>query len=309
MHRGNARRGRSGRGARKTIADVQCMYANCRRLFRTPGALTNHVNTYHRSPTLLGDAGASRRRSPESSPERGGQGERGDDEDSDPDGFAEGFDNPPASPTPEPDPVGSERQLPKGWQRKYHPLLNGRPCDEDGNDLPIGSEPPQRRPVSLGDWAPYEEEVQFRAAHFVFRKDQMSASNITELLEIWALDKLKHNDLAPFANADHLYETIDSTELGDAPWKCLVTEPLATGADAPEWARKLYEIWYRDPEVVAKNMLDNPEFDGLFDTTPYIEIDDKDKRRWSDFMSANFSWRHAVWIPVTLSSSLIASRT
>ncbi|KAF7290240.1 C2H2-type domain-containing protein [Mycena indigotica] len=53
-----------------------------------------------------------------------------------------------------------------------------------------------------------------------------------------------------------------------------------------------YEIWYRDPEVVIKNLLDNPDFDGLFDYRPYVEINPENKRRWSDFMSGNFAWSH-----------------
>ncbi|KAJ7868968.1 hypothetical protein B0H14DRAFT_3132512 [Mycena olivaceomarginata] len=52
-----------------------------------------------------------------------------------------------------------------------------------------------------------------------------------------------------------------------------------------------YEIWYRDPDVVIRNMLGNPDFDGEFDTTPYVELDRHGQRRWSDFMSGNFAWK------------------
>ncbi|KAJ7916694.1 hypothetical protein B0H13DRAFT_2231598 [Mycena leptocephala] len=75
--------------------------------------------------------------------------------------------------------------------------------------------------------------------------------------------------------------------------KCSQTEPLANGEDAPAWARQSYEIWYRDPDVVISNMLDNPDFDGAFDTAPYVHLNPDGKRRWHDFMSANFAWRHS----------------
>ncbi|KAJ6449989.1 hypothetical protein C8R45DRAFT_1057249 [Mycena sanguinolenta] len=131
---------------------------------------------------------------------------------------------------------------------------------------------------------------------FLFRKVQMSAKNIDFLLEQWALSLMKHDNLGPFENYEHLYKTIDATKLGDAPWQCFQTEPLADGDDAPSWARQLYEIWYRDPEVVISNMLDNPDFHGAFDTKPYVHLDSNGKRCWHDFMSANFAWNRTAMI-------------
>lgn len=122
----------------------------------------------------------------------------------------------------------------------------------------------------------------------------MSAKNIDNLLEMWALSMMKHNDLGPFHDYKHIYETIDATKVGDAPWKCLQTQPVDPGVNAPAWARQQYEVWYRDPDVVIANMLDNPDFNGAFDTTPYVHVDAQGKRRWNDFMSANFAWRHCV---------------
>ncbi|KAF7360908.1 hypothetical protein MSAN_01120700 [Mycena sanguinolenta] len=39
-------------------------------------------------------------------------------------------------------------------------------------------------------------------------------------------------------------------------------------------------------------MLDNPDLDDAFDTTPYVHLDANGKHHWSDFMSANFAWHH-----------------
>ncbi|KAJ7670961.1 hypothetical protein B0H17DRAFT_1162135 [Mycena rosella] len=107
----------------------------------------------------------------------------------------------------------------------------------------------------------------------VYLPDGMSSKNIDHLLELWALSTMNEDvpDLGPFQDYKHLYETIDATK----------TEPLAVGEDAPAWARQSYEIWYRDPETVIANMLDNPD-------STVLSI-----RRWSDFMSANFAWKHS----------------
>ncbi|KAF7333127.1 hypothetical protein MVEN_02378200 [Mycena venus] len=118
----------------------------------------------------------------------------------------------------------------------------------------------------------------------------MSQGNIDYLLELWGLSMMKHGDLGPYDNYQQLYAAIDDIRVGDAPWKCFKTagDPRA---DAPDWARQEYEVWYRDPDVVIRNMLDNPDFAGEFDTTPYVELDRDGQRRWSDFMSGNFAWK------------------
>jgi len=161
--------------------------------------------------------------------------------------------------------------------------------------LPPGTPPPPRADTDHNDWSPYEDEIQFRAADFLFRKDEMSAPNIDYLMELWAMSMAKHNDLGPFDSYDHLYATIDATKLGDAPWKSFSTTfsgPIEP--DAPSWKLASYQVWYRDPDVVIRNLLDNPDFDGEFDYAPYVQLDKDGNRRWNDFMSGNFSWRHCV---------------
>ncbi|KAF7299519.1 C2H2-type domain-containing protein [Mycena indigotica] len=272
------------RGNRKTIADLLCQFPGCGRAFKTAFGLTRHVHAYHDNPTHdNANVGASLH----------------------PPIDAPATDIARDSPMPDWEPLAraaspSEAsqsdvasQNSPGWRRIHHPFLTARPCDEDGVYLPEGAKPRPQCELAPDEWDPYETEVQFRLADFAFRKAQISGSNIDELMEIWALDKLKSDELAPFANADHLYETIDATTLGDAPWKCLVTDPVSTAASAPEWARRSYEIWYRDPEVVVKNLLDNPDFDGLFDYSAYVSGEtlmpslDPIKRRVSAHVSAS----------------------
>ena len=59
---------------------------------------------------------------------------------------------------------------------------------------------------------------------------------------------------------------------------------------ALNWKKHEYEIWYRDPEVVAHNMLANLDFNKKFDVAPYVELDVNGVRRHSDLMSGDFAW-------------------
>lgn len=90
----------------------------------------------------------------------------------------------------------------------------GRPCDENGHYLPIGT-PPQPRPTaSFGDWKPFEDELQFKVADFLYRQEEMSQGNINHLLELWALSLMKHGSLGPFDSYKHIYDMIDAIEEG-----------------------------------------------------------------------------------------------
>lgn len=125
----------------------------------------------------------------------------------------------------------------------------------------------------------------------------MSQPNIDELLDLWCLDVQRRfdGDLGPFGTHSDLLQTIDSIRDGSAPWQCFQTEIEENlPATAPEWQKTSYQVWYRDPDTVIANMLSNPDFATEFDTAPYVHIGKDGKRRWSDFMSGNYSFRHAV---------------
>lgn len=125
----------------------------------------------------------------------------------------------------------------------------------------------------------------------------MSQPNIDELMDIWNLDVRRRfeGDSAPFENHQDLLRTIDEIKDGSAPWKCFETEVKENlPSNAPEWQKVSYQVWYRDPDVVITNILANPDFASEFDAAPYVHLDKDGKRRWSDMMSGNFSYRHAV---------------
>ncbi|KAJ7233657.1 hypothetical protein C8J57DRAFT_1249760 [Mycena rebaudengoi] len=245
------------RGKKRNPGDARllCPYPNCPKRLKSQGGVTYHINTVHLNSTAIEQSEVA-------------------------DEPQEEQDFPPEDHSPPPSPQAAPQRPPRS-QKTPHPFLDA------------GTPPPPRTILADNDWAPYADQVQFELADFLFRKVQMSTTNIDTLLELWALSQMKHNNLGPFQDYKEIYETIDATKVGDAPWKCYQTTPMAVGDDAQAWARQSYEVWYRDPDVVIANMLDNPDFDGAFDTAPYVHLDAQGNRRWSDFMSANFAWRHS----------------
>jgi hypothetical protein len=129
----------------------------------------------------------------------------------------------------------------------------------------------------------------------------MSGGNIDELLDIWAGSTSTGED-APFTSHEDLYDTIDATRHGDAPWRCLaVSYSGEITPNSPSWQSDEWEVYYRDPGVVVRNLLDNPDFDGLFDYTAYVDLEVSGKRYWNDFMSGDYAYRRSVRL-LTLTS-------
>lgn len=176
-------------------------------------------------------------------------------------------------------------------------LIVGQICDENGNDIPPDSPPPARDSDQGPDnWTPYKSEIQFEAADFLYRRNQMSASDINFILNLWAASLAVHGDEPPFSSASHMYKTIDSTPLGDVPWESV---SLQYGGAQPEdnipsWMKEGYDIWFRDPRALVHNILSNPDFESEFDYVPFQERTVDGIHRFCDFMSANWAWKQAV---------------
>lgn len=124
----------------------------------------------------------------------------------------------------------------------------------------------------------------------------MPAGQIDTLLDLWAATLVKHHDNPPFAGHRDLYEVIDSTILGDVPWESFKVK--YTGElperDVPTWMNKGYDVWYRDPHLVAKNLAANPDFDGEFDYAPVCELLPDGSRQWKNMMSGDWVWDQVV---------------
>ena len=174
----------------------------------------------------------------------------------------------------------------------------GRPCDEHGNDLPPDTPPPPRHTESdTEDWTPYRNRTEFETARFIYCQAKMSTRNIDTLLDLWAATLLKHDDTPPFANHTDLFNTIDSTPLGDVPWQTFsLNFNGEVPDDAPSWMSSSFDVWYRDPHLVVKNMIDNPDYGSNFDSAPTQAFDSKGHRQYQDFMTGDWVWDEAVCV-------------
>ena len=182
-------------------------------------------------------------------------------------------------------------------------LTVGQICDAHGHDIPLNTPPPPRdSDRGPHDWTPYNSRNEFELANFLFHQNQMSAGDIDSLLKIWAATLAPHNDHPPFRNHTELYNTIDTTPIGDVPWESFT---VTYNGDIPDgkrlpWMEEEFEVWFRNPKELVQNMLANPDFNDEFDCSPFHEYDKNDRHRFHNFMSGDWAWKQAVCIYFTL---------
>jgi hypothetical protein len=177
--------------------------------------------------------------------------------------------------------------------------LTGTPCGSNGEDLGPGVEPPHapqsNAKVPNDDWSPFETRVEFEVADFLYRRNQMPATQIDHLMDVWAAS-LGEGESPPYSDHDGVYEAIDSIPLGDARWESFTV--TYTGArpsiNIPPWMEAGYEIWYRSPHTIIRNQLANPDFEHEIDYAPKQVFDSEGEREYSDLMTGNWSWQQAV---------------
>ncbi|PIL25424.1 hypothetical protein GSI_13314 [Ganoderma sinense ZZ0214-1] len=189
--------------------------------------------------------------------------------------------------------ASSSTSQPATTQREYHRRITGLPCDANGKILAAGAAPTTSAPAS-DDWAPYKDRLQFEVADLLYVEEQMSGGNIDKLLELWAASLLPGDP--PFRNHSDMYQTIDSTPLGEVRWmRFEITHDAADSCppDAPTWMTQSYEVWYRDVREVAMNIIGNPDFKDQIDYAPFRESDINGVRQLRDFMGGDWVWRQA----------------
>ncbi|KAG1727943.1 uncharacterized protein EDB91DRAFT_1253681 [Suillus paluster] len=180
--------------------------------------------------------------------------------------------------------------------RNYHLGLNGRPCNADGIFLLPGTPPPPLENVATDNWTPFRNHTEFETAEFLYMQNQMPAGQINRLLDLWASTLVKHNDKPPFADHRDLHDIIDSSPFGDVNWQNFT---VTYDGERPEdgtkpWMDDKYEVWFRDPHKVVRNMLANPTYTSEIDYCTYREYSTEgDKRQWKDFMSGDWAWDQA----------------
>ena len=202
-------------------------------------------------------------------------------------------------------------------RRVYHPSLNGtynflnitlfslpkgRRCDEHGVFLPpnVPPEPPMAK--ADDDWTPFTSRAGFELAEFLFTETELSRKKVDKLLELWAATLIPHDDSPPIASHQHLHQQIDAIRLGNAQWESAPLKyerPLPSATRIPEWMTMEYNVWYRNPREVIKNMLARTDFDGHIDYAAYQESSDG-KRQYGNMMSGDWSWRQSVGLPYSV---------
>ena len=158
-----------------------------------------------------------------------------------------------------------------------------------------GASPPPWDHLPADDFSPFKNRAKFELADLLFRKDQMSASSINELLQIWAATLPEDQDL-PFVSKKHLYDTIDAIEVGDAPWNSFSVSfngEIPEGDETP-WKHAQYDVWYRDPRLVLHNQVANMDFVTEIDFAAKEVTDENETRCFTDFMLGNWAWQHSV---------------
>lgn len=123
----------------------------------------------------------------------------------------------------------------------------------------------------------------------------MSAGDINHLFDLWAACLATTDIELPFSKATQLYNTIDSTPLGDVTWESFALQynghrPVG---NTPPWMQAEYDVWFWNPHTLVHNLLSNPDFRSGFDYAPYQEYAGG-VHRFQDFMSGNWAWNQAV---------------
>ena len=54
-----------------------------------------------------------------------------------------------------------------------------------------------------------------------------------------------------------------------------------------------FDVWYRNPCEVIKNLLARPDLEGHINYSPYQEFDGE-RRQYSNLMSGDWAWRQSV---------------
>ena len=176
----------------------------------------------------------------------------------------------------------------------HHPILDGTPCDVNGDYISRDTNPPCGSDHNdLGTW-PFQNVTEFEFAEFLYTEEQMSGKKIDKLMSLMA--QLNPQDDPPFADHDDLYTTIDSIPLGDVPWQSFNIRYSGSlpEDDIPPWMTEEYEVWFRDPLKVMEQQIANPDFAEEFDFSPKHVFDSNGKRQYGDLMSGNWAWEQAV---------------
>lgn len=181
-------------------------------------------------------------------------------------------------------------------------VFAGVPCQPGPDDIQ------QVDNADYSDWYPFENQVQFEVADFLYHRAQLSAGNIDSLMAIWKASLAARTDTqAPFLDSNHMYRCISAIPYSRIEWQSFTLTYSQDVELRQPWMDDSQIIWYRDPLEVLRSIIGNPAFDGEFDYVPYQEYIDG-IHHFQNFMSGDWAWTQAVSI-LANGSSVIVSDT
>jgi hypothetical protein len=168
-----------------------------------------------------------------------------------------------------------------------HPILDGTPCDVNGNDLPANMPaPPWDEPSGF---APFVSQIDFELGEFLFSELEIPNGKLDKLLHLLAA-KYPDQD-PPFADHAHLHSLIDSIPQGNIPWKAFTVQYTGE-TDGSSWQSASYEVFFRDPLLVMEQQ--RGDYATEMDFVSKRVFDHHNKHLHTDLMSGNWAWTHAV---------------
>ena len=102
-------------------------------------------------------------------------------------------------------------------------------------------------------------------------------------------------DLLPFFDHKDIYGTINAIPIDGVPWQSISLSydgPIPKNSSS--WMNAEHMLWFRDPCLLVKNMLENPDFQNSFDYTPFWQYDIDDQHCYQNFMLGDWVWKQAV---------------
>ncbi|OBZ79675.1 hypothetical protein A0H81_01417 [Grifola frondosa] len=85
---------------------------------------------------------------------------------------------------------------PIGLEKEFHGMMNGQPCNAEGDFLPPNTPPTPPEPRPPTDWSPYKDRIDFETAETMYKRAQIPAGIIDDLLNLWTASMLKYNAAA-----------------------------------------------------------------------------------------------------------------
>jgi hypothetical protein len=130
---------------------------------------------------------------------------------------------------------------------------------------------------------------------FLYKQSRMPQAQVDVLMQLWSASLFEHGADGPFESSDTMLHVIDSIAADLVPWEThTFTFNNGNNDNAPSFMKDTYVGYFRNPHKLLIRALANLEFDGQFEDTAYQEFDDSGKRVFSEYMSANHSWKRSV---------------